>query len=94
MHVNYSIALRLGKRLERVTPDIVFKEGNALNYAYLRTVGISVGRILIRGYEGSPVVDLGEKLAAVLDGPDEGMAGDVRESNEWAAILGISGWFD
>jgi hypothetical protein len=80
--------------VERDTPRIVYEGGNALNYAYLRSAGIMLGQNLVRDYADPSIVALGKKLAAVLDEPDSGFEGDVRESNEWAKTLGISDWFD
>jgi hypothetical protein len=53
-----------------------------------------LGQNLVRDYADSSIVALGKELAAVLDEPDAGFEGDVRESNRWAAILGITDWFD
>jgi hypothetical protein len=71
----------------------VYEGGNAVNYAYLRSVGILLGRNLVRDYADPAIVTLGKRLAAVLEEPDTGLEGDVRESNRWASMLGISGWF-
>jgi hypothetical protein len=79
--------------VERDTPRIVYEGGNALNYAYLRSVGIMLGQNLVRDYVDPSILALGKKLSAVLEEPDTGFEGDVRESNEWAATLGITDWF-
>jgi hypothetical protein len=72
----------------------VYEGGNAVNYAYLRSVGILLGRNLVRDYADPAIVTLGKRLAAVLEEPDTGLEGDVRESNQWASMLGINDWFD
>jgi hypothetical protein len=80
--------------LKRATPRLVYERSNAVNYAYLRSIGIMLGQNLVRDYTDSTIVALGKRLAAVLEKPDTGFEGDVRESNEWAAMLGIGDWFD
>lgn len=72
----------------------MYEGGNAINYAYLRSVGIMLGQNLARDYTDSSIVALGRRLAAVLEEPDTGLEGDIRESDQWAAMLGIGDWFD
>ena len=69
-------------------------QDNAVNYAYLRSIGIMLGQNLVRDYTDPAIVELGKRLAAVLEEPDIGFEGDVRESNQWAAMLGIEEWLD
>jgi hypothetical protein len=93
LQVQMSVA-GLAPNVKRDTPHMVYERGNAVNYAYLRSVGILLGRNLVRDYTDSTIVALGKRLAAVLEEPDTGFEGDVRESNRWAAMLGIGDWFD
>lgn len=58
------------------------------------SVGIMLGQNLIRNYTDTAIVELGKRLAAVLEEPDTGFEGDVQESNQWAVMLGIRDWFD
>jgi len=53
-----------------------------------------LGQNLVHDYTDSAIVELGRRLAAILEEPDSGFEGDVRESNQWAAMLGIGDWFD
>ena len=69
-------------------------QDNAVNYAYLRSIGIMLGQNLIRDYTDSTIVAMGKRLAAVLEELDNGFEGDVRESNQWAAMVGVTDWFD
>jgi hypothetical protein len=57
-------------------------------------VGIMLGQNLVRDYTDLSIVAMGKRLAAVLEEPDTGLEGDVRESNRWAFMLGINDWFD
>ena len=72
----------------------MYEGSNAVNYAYLRSVGIMLGQNLVRDYADAGIVKPGKRLAAVLEEPDTGFEGDVHESNQWAATLGIGDWFD
>ncbi|HEY5530598.1 MAG TPA: hypothetical protein VIK22_01195 [Candidatus Anoxymicrobiaceae bacterium] len=80
--------------VERFTPRIVYVGSNAVNYAYFLSVGIMLGQNLVGDYSDSSIVALGRRLGAILEEPDTGFEGDVRESNQWAAALGIGKWFD
>jgi hypothetical protein len=93
LQIEMSIA-GLAPNVKRDTPRLVYEGSNAVNYAYLRSIGIMVGQNLVRDYTDSTIVALGKRLAAVLEEPDTGFEGDVRESNQWATMLGIEGWFD
>jgi hypothetical protein len=93
LQVQMSVA-GLASNVKRETPRLVYEGGNAVNYAYLRSVGIMLGRNLVRDYADPAIVTLGKRLAAVLEEPDTGLEGDVRESNQWASMLGINDWFD
>jgi len=93
LQVQMSVA-GLTPEVKRATPRLVYERSNAVNYAYLRSVGIMLGQNLVRDYTDSSIVALGKRLAAVLEEPDAGFEGDVRESNQWAAMLGIGDWFD
>lgn len=93
LQVQMSVA-GLAANVKRDTPRLVHEGGNAVNYAYLRSVGIMLGRNLVRDYTDPAIVPLGKRLATVLEKPDTGFEGDVRESNRWAAMVGISDWFD
>lgn len=93
LQVQMSVA-GLAPDVRRHTPHLLYEGSNAVNYAYLRSVGIMLGRNLVRDYTDPTIVELGKGLAAVLEEPDTGFDGDVRESNQWAAMLGISDWFD
>jgi len=53
-----------------------------------------LGQNLVRDYTDAAIVALGKRLAAVLEEPDTGLEGDIRESNQWAAIVGVTDWFD
>lgn len=93
LQVQMSVA-GLASNVKRDTPHMVYEGSNAVNYAYLRSIGIMLGQNLVRDYTDPSIVALGKRLAAVLEEPDTGFEGDVRESNEWAAMLGIGDWFD
>jgi len=93
LQVQMSVA-GLTPEVKRATPRLVYEGSNAINYAYLRSVGIMLGQNLVRDYTNSAIVELGKRLAAVLEEPDTGFEGDVHESNQWAVILGIGDWFD
>lgn len=93
LQVQMSVA-GLAANVKRDTPRLVYEKGNAVNYAYLRSVGIMLGRNLVRDSTDPAIVQLGKRLATVLEEPDTGFEGDVRESNRWAATVGISDWFD
>ena len=93
LQVQMSVA-GLAPNVKCDTPHLVYEGSNAVNYAYLRSIGIMLGQNLVRDYADSTIVALGKRLAAVLEEPDTGFEGDVRESNEWAAMLGIGDWFD
>ena len=84
----------LGPKVKRDTPHLVYEGSNAVNYAYLRSIGIMLGQNLVRDYTDSTIVALGKRLAAVLEEPDTGLEGDIRESNQWAAMVGVGEWFD
>lgn len=83
----------LAPKVRRDTPRLVYVGSNALNCAYLRSVGTMLGQNLVPDYADADIGALGQRLAAVLEEPDAGFEGDVRESNQWAAILGIGDWF-
>jgi len=93
LQVQMSVA-GLASNVKQATPHLLYEGSNAVNYAYLRSVGIMLGQNLVRDYADAAIVKLGKRLAAVLEEPDTGFEGDVRESNQWAAILGIGEWFD
>jgi len=93
LQVQMSVA-GLASNVKRDTPHMVYEGSNAVNYAYLRSVGIMLGQNLVRDYTDAAIVKLGKQLAAVLEEPDTGFEGDVRESNQWAAMAGIRDWFD
>jgi hypothetical protein len=93
LQVQMSVA-GLAPNVKRDTPRLVYEGSNAVNYAYLRSIGIMLGQNLVRDYTDPAIVELGKRLAAVLEEPDTGLEGDIRESNQWAAMLGIEGWFD
>jgi hypothetical protein len=93
LQVQISVA-GLTPEAKRVTPHLVYEGSNAMNYAFLRSVGTMLGQNLVRDYTDSSILTLGNRLAAVLEEPDTGFDGDVRESNQWAALLGIGDWFD
>ena len=84
----------LTPNVKRVTPRLVYEGSNAMNYAFFRSLGIMFGQNLVRDYTDSSILTLGKRLAAVLEEPDTGFEGDVCESNQWAALLGIGDWFD
>ena len=84
----------LASNVKQATPHLLYEGSNAINYAYLRSIGIMLGQSLVRDYTDSVIVELGKRLAAVLEEPDTGFEGDVHESNQWAATLGIGDWFD
>ena len=93
LQVQMSVA-GLAPNVKRDTPLLVYEGSNAVNYAYLRSIGIMLGQNLVRDYTDSAIVQLGRRLADVLQEPDTGFEGDVRESNRWATMLGIRDWFD
>ena len=93
LQVQMSVA-GLTPNVKRDTPHLVYEGSNAVNYAYLRSIGIMLGQNLVRDYTDPAIVELGKRLAAVLEEPDIGFEGDVRESNQWAAMLGIEEWLD
>jgi hypothetical protein len=93
LQVQMSVA-GLTPETKRATPHLVYEGSNAMNYAFLRSVGTMLGQNLVRDYTDSSILTLGKRLAAVLEEPDTGFDGDVRESNQWAALLGIGDWFD
>jgi hypothetical protein len=93
LQVQMSVA-GLAPNVKRDTPLLVYEGSNAVNYAYLRSVGIMFSQNLVCDYTDSTIVSLGKQLAAVLEEPDAGFEGDVRESNQWAAMLDIGDWFD
>ncbi|MHB8107592.1 MAG: hypothetical protein ACYDH4_09245 [Candidatus Cryosericum sp.] len=93
LQVQMSVA-GLAFDVERHTPHLLYEGSNAVNYAYLRSVGIMLGRNLVRDYADPGILVLGKRLATVLEEPDAGFEGDVRESNQWASMLGIRDWFD
>lgn len=66
----------------------------ALTEKRIQAIGIMLGQNLVRDYADPSIVALGKRLADVLEGLDAGFEGDVRESNQWAAMLGIGNWFD
>jgi len=66
----------------------------ALTEKWIQAIGIMLGQNLVRDYADSAIVELGKQLAAVLEEPDTGFEGGVCESNQWATMLGIEGWFD
>jgi hypothetical protein len=84
----------LTPNVKRVTPRLVYEGSNAMNYAFFRSLDIIFDQNLVRDYTDAVIVELGKRLAAVLEKPDTGFEGDVRESNQWAATLGIGDWFD
>ena len=52
----------LTPNVKRVTPRLVYEGSNAINYAYLRSVGIMLGQNLVRDYTDSAIVELGKRL--------------------------------
>jgi hypothetical protein len=93
LQVQMSVA-GLAPKVKRDTPHLLYEGSNAINYAYLRSIGIMLGQNLVRDYTGAAIVELGKRLAAILEEPDMGLEGDVQESNRWATMLGIRDWFD
>ena len=93
LQIEMSVA-GLAPNVKRDTPLLVYEGSNAVNYAYLRSIGIMLGQNLVRDYTNPHILALGKRLATVLEEPDNGFEGDVRESNRWAAMLGIGDWFD
>ena len=93
LQVQMSVA-GLAPNVKRDTPLLVYEGSNAVNYAYLRSIGIMLGQNLVRDYTDPSIVAMGKRLVAVLEEPDTGFEGDVRESNQWATMLGIGNWFD
>lgn len=93
LQVQMSVA-GLAPDVKRHTPHLLYEGSNAVNYAYLRSVGIMLSRNLDRDDVDPSIVALGKRLAVVLEEPDTEFDGDVRESDQWASMLGISDWSD
>lgn len=55
----------LTPKVKRATPRLVYEGSNAINYAYLRSVGIMLGQNLVRDYADSSIVALGKRLGAL-----------------------------
>jgi hypothetical protein len=84
----------LSKKLERVTPKTVFRISNSITYAYLRGIEPVTGKDLRKHFSGrSSIITTGIRLYETLGEEDTGYAGDLRVTNEWAAILKIGDWF-
>jgi len=62
-------------------------------FLYVGMKRVAPGQDLVHDYTDPAIVELDKRLAAVLEEPDTGFEGDVRESNQWAEIIGISDWF-
>jgi hypothetical protein len=69
--------------VKRVTPRLVYEGSNAINYVYLRSVGIMLGQNLVRDYTDSAIVELGKRL--VEPGGGGGGGGGV-------ALLTTTSW--
>jgi hypothetical protein len=52
----------LTPKVKRATPRLVYEGSNAINYAYLRSVGIMLGQNLVHDYTDSAIVELGKRL--------------------------------
>jgi hypothetical protein len=84
----------LSKKVERITPKTVFRVSNSITYAYLRGLEPVIGKNLRKHFIGRPsIVNTGTRLYDVLGEDDEGYAGDIRVSKEWARILDVFEWF-
>jgi hypothetical protein len=66
LQVQMSVA-GLTPDVKRVTPRLVCEGSNAINYAYLRSVGIMLGQNLVRDYTDSAIVELGKRLVDQAD---------------------------
>jgi hypothetical protein len=65
-----------------------------MNYAFLRILGLHIGRNFVREYSATGYLSKGKELASVTEKDYE----DSHESDNlmierWAAFVNISGWF-
>ncbi len=82
--------------VERVTPRSVWLASNAMNYVLAKTVAdiLSVPGA-VRPYLGTPAQALGEDLIALAERhSNQGLAGDRRVTDAWAACFGFADWFE
>ncbi|HTN71914.1 MAG TPA: hypothetical protein VMO00_12595 [Methylomirabilota bacterium] len=84
----------LSKKIERLTPKTIFRISNSITYAYLRGLEPVTGKDLRRRFSDWPsIIRTGIQLYEALGDEDGGYAGDIRVTNDWAKILGVSDWF-
>ena len=83
-------------KVEVVTPKVIWRASNAMNYALLKACGNLFHRPdLTRPYRDTTPGRVGEKLLSLLDAaPDTGHAGDRQLSDLWSEHLGLRGWLE
>jgi hypothetical protein len=92
--VNDSLAVASAE-VERMTPRVIFEPSNAMNFAFVRTIGEIVGENYTRSYYNHPaILRIGRELFEVVDQvEDNTYVGDIELISRWASILNISEWF-
>ena len=81
--------------VSRITPPAILTASNVMNYAFLRIVGLHIGRNLVREYGATEYVGKGKELAAITNAVyDDSHEGDNLMIDRWAAFVNISGWFN
>jgi hypothetical protein len=87
----YHLVLR--PEVRSCTPRALWEASNAMNYAYLKALGVVMGREdLVQPYRGSRAESAGAALLRMLDAvPDTGFQGDRSLSDRWAQQLALEG---
>ncbi len=84
----------LSETVQRTAPHTILFASNVMNYAFLRILGLHIGRNFVREYSATGYLSKGKELASVTEKDYE----DSHESDNlmierWAAFVNISGWF-
>ncbi len=84
----------LTDQIRAITPPKIYKIPNIMNYAFFKVIGEHIHANLVRGYNNTPYVKKGKKLAS-LTGQNyvDSYEGDIDMTNCWADFLNISDWF-
>ena len=86
--------LGLSDQVRNNTIESIFKNSNAMVYAYLKGVYGITGKDYRAEFEPyKDIARLGDLLFACLEHEDKGFTQDVETINKWAELLDIEDWF-
>lgn len=91
-----ALQLVLHPSVEVLTPPTIFRASNAMNFAFVRSIGDLLGAPeLVKPYDRTPAARAGSELLGLLNSEDDsGFMGDRIMTDRWARHLGLSLWFD